>query len=395
MTSPCDVLLLGWKAPAALELSRLGVRVTCVVEPGREVSSDAVHRVVRCPDPADASAVVSALVRNGLRVSGFQHVLSAKEFPLVAAAILGSSIGSVAAHVETAVALRDKLVQKRCVAAAGVATAEAILLEDESDLALLTGSTDVVIKPVAGGGSHDTFVLRHGDGVAYDRAVALVRQSSPVVAEAFVKGAELHADGVVRGGEVRVITVSRYLENLIRVSEGALVGSVIQTADADPGLGEDMSDLASRALRAIGHHDGIFHLEAFETPDGLVFSECAGRSGGGGIPRAFREATGIDLHRAWALAALGKDDRSRPQHYSEGTFGQVRLVRSTPAGPTSTEVLAQPGVVWADVAKGPVSRDPRSGSDVASGWAVARAASAGLLAERLRSLAAWFAEGVW
>ncbi|QHT57564.1 ATP-grasp domain-containing protein [Cellulomonas sp. H30R-01] len=386
------VLLLGWKEPVLRELVARGADVTCVVEPARDVALPGV-RVVRCGAPADAAAVVSALVRDGVAWDDRTHVLSAKEFPLVTAAVLARAAGASGMPVETAVRLRDKVAQKRAVSAAGVPTADTRLLHDADDLRSLDLSAPVVVKPVSGGGSHDTFVLRADDEAALERAAALTRAAPPVLVESYVDGRELHVDGVVRDGAVTLLTVSRYLDNLIRVGDGGAVGSVIQPPHRAPGLYRDAEQLTTAVLRAIGHADGIFHLEAFETPDGLVFGECAGRAGGGGIARAFRESTGVDLHVAWVDAALGAPAATGVAPADEAV-GQLRLVPGPDARElfSTQDALALGGVVWADVAGAP-SRDPRSGSDVAAGWLVAREADPGALGDRLRDLASWFAAG--
>lgn len=391
MNAPA-ALLLGWKAPAVRELDRLGAAVTCVVEPAREVPDDTPARVVRCHDPADASAVVAALARADVDLRSFTHVLSAKEFPLVAAAVLAAAVRAHGMPLDTAVALRDKLVQKQRVRAAGVVTATTVPLRSPGDLDALTGS--VVVKPVAGGGSHDTFVLRPGDAAAEHRARDVLRSGAPFVAETFVDGAELHADGVVRDGEVRLLTVARYLDNLIDVNDGGTVASVVEPAREEPALHRAVLDLTTRVLHAVGHRDGIFHLEAFETSAGLVFGECAGRAGGGAITHAFRLGTGTDLHRAWALAALGLPDTSAPPADAGTTVvGQGRLVAPPGATPPSTaDVLARDGVLWAEVHPGPLAADPRTGSDVASGWAVVTAPDPAAARASLRSLGAWFVE---
>jgi formate-dependent phosphoribosylglycinamide formyltransferase (GAR transformylase) len=67
------------------------------------------------------------------------------------------------------------------------------------------------------------------------------------------------------------------------------VGTVLLEPSGHADLYAQAQDLVSRALAALGHTNGVFHLEAFRQGDRLVFSECAGRTSGGMVREKLQE----------------------------------------------------------------------------------------------------------
>lgn len=151
--------------------------------------------------------------------------------------------------------------------------------------------------------------------------------------------------------------------------------------------------LVSRAVRALRHTDGVFHLEAFETADGLVFSECGGRVSGGGNDKAIRLHTGVDIHEEWARAAMGLPPNLSAE-ISARTFGDIQLPAS--AGrieqlPTEHDFYTRPGVedVRLHVTVGE-EMPPATKSSVRAATVVVSGATAADVRERMARLSEWF-----
>lgn len=394
MTSPVSVLLLGWKEAVVRSLLARGVPVTCV--DSRDVGSGVAGvRMVRVRDSADVSDVLAGLARADLPLTGFSHVLSAKEFPLVGAAALAAALGAEGMDLTVAVSLRDKYVQKNRVRAAGLPVADASLLNSVDELKSADLPRPFVLKPPAGGGSSSTFVIDDRADLGSAEMREVFAGSAPLLAESFVEGREIHVDGVVRAGRVLAHTVSRYLENLIKVRDGAAVASILLPPAEHADLYVQAGDLADRVLTALGHRDGVFHLEAFITDTGLVFSECGGRVGGVGVHPTVLAATSIDLHEQWVDAALGVPRDHLPVVGDGWVYGWLRL-EAAPGRltvvPSAAEVRDHPGVVWAQTTAvpGDVVGDPTSSTAVGLGSVVARAESVDLLARRIGEIDSWF-----
>ncbi|WP_405554226.1 acetyl-CoA carboxylase biotin carboxylase subunit family protein [Streptomyces sp. NBC_01171] len=341
------VLLIGWRPDAVEALHRLGAEVTCVVAahelPAVGALLDDAHTVV-AGDPYATEPTLAALAREGLSADRFDVVTSQFEYSLVNAAVVGGARSRTSP--EQALLLRDKALQKRRIRAAGLPVADSALVTRPAALhgfALSRG----VLKPLD---------LSAGRGVrtwADDAGRALLAETladsptpGPWLAESWVDGTELHLDGVVRAGRVRFVSVGRYLQNPLAVHTGGPRGSLMEHPDHDPSLYDRAGAFADRAMAALDHHDGVFHLEVYEQPDGTwVFGECGGRIAGGSIDVMVRLQHGVDLHEEWARAVLGLPPTpARPAAVT--SFGHVFLAAPGPrcALPGLPEIAARPGV---------------------------------------------------
>ncbi|MFF2807139.1 acetyl-CoA carboxylase biotin carboxylase subunit family protein [Streptomyces sp. NPDC058000] len=390
------VLLLGWNAGrAAAALAGLGARVTCVTEPSQAAAarnSGLVERTVAVADSADTEAVLAALARAGRRPHDYAAVAPSQELRMVAASVLGALGGTRALPLATALALRDKALQKHLIRTAGIPTARSVVAESPVEVPLAPFAFPVVVKALNGHGSLGAERLRspaHARTWTYRPG-----DDGPWQVEEFVPGPEIHLDGAVRGGVVTALAASRYLGNVLDTHHGAPMGSVVADPRRDPDLYRHGRSLATRALAALGHDDGVFHLEAFEQPDGsLVFGECAGRVAGGRIDEVVRRKFGVDLHAQWAAALLGLPAPPAAAHPDDEAFGFLRLSAApgvVDEAPDIEEILSRDGVVTAEHERR--TRGARTGRPVS--FAVFRAVLTGKdeahVAQHAQDLTAWF-----
>jgi biotin carboxylase len=323
-----------------------------------------------------------------------------KEQALVTASIIARIVDARGLPLETAISLRDKYLQKSAVRQAGVLVADCSVLEDVGELEEC--EIPLVIKPIAGGGSRLTALIRNQRDRR--RFLSEVPQSErgPWLVEQVIDGAELHADGIVRSGVIVTMTVSRYLSNVIKVHEGALVGSVIEPRNEAAELYERALRLCSQSLAALRHHDGIFHLEMFEQPDGaLIFSECAGRLGGGAILNVVRYQEGIDLAVEWAHSSLGLPATAEMSavRRRDGTTGFCLL--QTPVGVAKRVPELGPSAKWPGYVEGEVTLKPgmimkasTDASDIRAGSVVIHARAPSGVSRQLRAVADWFRQSL-
>lgn len=409
------VLLLGWRSEAARALMDRGARVTCVGKPqhrkeAQTVAPEMPFLSARHPDNLDDC--VGAFTRAGLSREDFDLACTGSEVPMVLAALLNRGASGIA--LRTAVALRDKAAQKECLLSKGIPTASWTVVDDLDALAVLHASgqdavlsdffrgsevpsatAGVVIKPLAGGGARDTFRVRTASELADARErVSPEMKNGPWLVETFVEGTEYQVDGIVRDGRVRTLTVARYLENLIGVHDGAVVGTIVLRQSDHTRLYADARQLTASALEAIGHANGVFHLELFEQAERLVFGECAGRVSGGVVDLAVQHMFGVDLHEGWARALLAlapTDEMTDPK----AVFAEIFL--GCPPGtvlavPSQSDVLVRPGVVDAfiDVAVGDRMPDMSASSGMRAAAAVVQGADEREVERRMYDLVSWF-----
>ncbi|GAA3634526.1 hypothetical protein GCM10022223_61070 [Kineosporia mesophila] len=394
---PSSVLLIGAKPDGAVRsLLRAGAEITCVASVKHAAGLPPGIRAVPVHDPADVEDVLLGLGRHGIDLTEFDVVTSALEYGLVAASVIGTLAGTTSVlPVSTAVRLRDKIVQKRVVRRARVLVAANTTAADEQEATAAVkavGGPPVVVKPPHGAGARETVRLADDDALTHWAGRA---RPGPWTVEAFVDGVEHHLDGVVREGRVVLLTVSRYLSNMIDVPAGGMNGSVLLRPADEPGLYQAAQQLVSRSLTAMEHTTGVFHLEAFQRPDGqLVFGECGGRVAGKRIDEMIRLATGVDLHEEWAAAVLGLPTGAGAAVVREdAAFGNLDLL--APPGrivslPGLDDLARRPGVVHAEYKLRPGSTmtsfedtNTRVGRVVVSGRNVAE------VEQHLSEAAAW------
>jgi hypothetical protein len=209
---------------------------------------------------------------------------------------------------------RDKAVMKRRAADAGLPTCRwtpARHLDEAA--ALLREAGQVIVKPADGTGSAG--ITRCATEAELRAAIAATGPDSALVEE-FVPDEMLHIDAVVRGGQVRHATVSRYLVPTTSYREGIPVPSV--TVD-DPEVCDRAREHLLRCAAGFAVRDAVLHLEVFHRPPNhgpadhrLLFNEMACRAGGAGVGTVFATLTGVNLYQAMVAAALGEPAADPP-----------------------------------------------------------------------------------
>ncbi|MFF1837027.1 acetyl-CoA carboxylase biotin carboxylase subunit family protein [Streptomyces sp. NPDC058231] len=395
------VLVVGWKAKAIRALARHGAVVTSVVTPGEAAKcrSLGLGRTLVAADPTRVEDVAAVLARHDESAADFDVVCSPQELTVLTAALLGAPAGNSAIPHRTALALRDKAVQKAAVRAARLPVASSSVCAHTGDLADVAADGPVVVKPLSGAGSADTY--RVDTPAEASRLAKQLTEQGPAVpwlVEEFIDGTEMQVDGVVRDGTLLFMSVARYLHNLIHIHDGALVGAAALAPGAHPELYGRIGGLAARALEALGFEDGVFHMEVFVDRDRVVFSECGGRVGGGLTDEMLRHRFGTDIYDEWARAVLGLPTAVAEKEPDTGdSVGYIHL--TVPSGrvtaaPTHEELAARPGVLHAelDVNVGDVVGDLTVSSHLRAARVLIRGADDTSVTADLHSLAQWFGQ---
>ncbi|MFE5219361.1 MULTISPECIES: ATP-grasp domain-containing protein [unclassified Streptomyces] len=392
-------LVLGWRSATTEVLESLGERVTCVVSPGDVKTARRRGfggELIVVPDPTNVEHVLSGLARKGIAPESFGAVGTNLELAVVAASVVGELSAARALGVRTAILLRDKVAQKAAVRKAGVPVAECFTVDALTELPSTGSAYPLVVKPLAGAGTVNTFALSSAaEAAELQRLLPGEQGYGPWAVEEFIDGVEVQIDGVVRDGEVVFLAISRYLQNLITIKQGGLVGCVLLEPSNHRETYTMANDVVARALAALEHADGVFHLEGFLQEDRLIFSECAGRTSGGMVREMLQKKFGIDLVAEWGRSLLGISAQIPDDSLTDLCYGDVHLV--APPGeicsvPTVDQILEREGVVEATVETRPgnVAADPSTSSNVKAGRVIAAGASESEVEENLKAVAQWF-----
>jgi hypothetical protein len=228
-----------------------------------------------------ASAVRDALVSDG--PERVDAVVSLSEFGHYAGAAARQHYGLPYRGTAEIERVRDKVVMKRAVAAAGIAVPA--FISDPSAWTMAGWRGRTVAKPPTGASSAGVRVFP----TLAEAVSALGDEGDRFEYEEYVDGSVLHVDGFVAAGRLTDAVPAICLGTPLEYAGGAVIGSV-QIRD------QAAVELAGEVVRAIGIDEGVIHLELFRRPDGsLVFLELGHRIGGAGIVTAYRRHTGIDL----------------------------------------------------------------------------------------------------
>ncbi|MGW1617790.1 hypothetical protein [Streptomyces sp. NPDC002172] len=400
------VLLLGSARYVVEACVRLGIDAV-VASGAREndagLAADDQVTVLRVDHQASSEAVLGALHRGGFTDRDFDAVVTSDEFALVTAGLIAEHLGCRAIDARTALNFRDKYLQKRLVAEAGIDTARVTLIEDVHDVSALTDLPypRAVLKPVAGASTRLTAVVDtaeelHGLSRRYRTAGTAERT---FVLEEFIGGEEWIADGIVFGGEVLFWSLGAYgAPCLTALDEGLPLWMRRIDPDTEQWRYERAQPVVLGALRALGLTDGVFHMELFHNPASgrLVFGECGARRGGALIQEEVQAKFDVDLGEAMVLCGLGR----RPElnvKVRPGLVGTAYLPGRPGIlvdRPSAADLMALPEVEYARVEApvGTVWTGGPSGTDQRVAQILVTADSEAELKQRFAEVRQWFDE---
>ncbi|GAA0499236.1 MULTISPECIES: ATP-grasp domain-containing protein [Streptomyces] len=223
------------------------------------------------------------------------------------AARLRDHFGVPGVDTETALLCRDKVRMKEVMRSNGIRV-PAFWAVDAStpyaDLEKIAAAVPgrLVLKPQRQAGSFGIMVFRDGtEFLAHARDHGIPDDHE---VEEFIDGDVCHVDGVVRDGEIRFLSASRYIGDCLTFqnSEQHLSGVTFDDASTLARI----TDLTALVLKSLRLHTSTFHLELFRTPDDeLIFLEIGNRFGGAYISDSIRAVYGVDLVRESVLACMG------------------------------------------------------------------------------------------
>lgn len=223
--------------------------------------------------------------------------------PLVlAAAKLRERWGIAGMSVDTVRGFRDKELMKERVRAAGLRVPRSARAKDahEARAAAEQVGFPLVIKPIAGAGSADTYLCR--DQATFE--ATLQRSAWEASVEEYIEGDEFTFDTLCINGTPAYENVAQYLPKPLEARSEAWISPVILTVrnltQPDIALGVE---LGRKVLGALGMGTGFTHMEWFLTPSGeAVFGEIGCRPGGARLVDQMNYTSDIDLFREWARA---------------------------------------------------------------------------------------------
>jgi len=297
---------------------------------------------------------------------------------VVLAARLREAFGVPGMTVERAFPFRDKESMKQVLDAAGVRTPHhyrACTADEVRDAKERIGYP-IIIKPVAGAGSADTYPIR--DDAELEDALERTRHVEEVSVEEYVEGDEYTFDTVCANGEILFYNVALYRPKplLARLNpwicSQAFVLKDTERSDVRKGRA-----LGERVLQALGFESGFTHMEWFLTPDGeAIFGEIGARAPGARLVHAMNYSCDIDLFTGWAEAVChGRLSQDTHKKYNCALVFKRADGEGTVCAYDGLEpILAEHGEHIASIELTPIGEPKRDWTKVVvgDGWIVAR-----------------------
>ncbi len=198
---------------------------------------------------------------------GGEHGLEAARRVAVELGLPASSEAAIARAL-------DKVASKEAFRAAGVPTPEGIVVADAGELRAAMGEGRWILKPSGGSGSRGVRIVRPKDDLAAALDVCRAAAPGAVLAEPFLEGRSIDANGLLRDGEYVPLGV---LEKYATPPPSRLPLGGYDPAALPDGEAEEVYAIVERGARALGLAVGPVKADLLRTAEGYVLLEVAPR----------------------------------------------------------------------------------------------------------------------
>lgn len=203
---------------------------------------------------------------------------------------------------------RDKALMKATLREAGLPCARHRLVHTADDAWAFAQEVGfpLVAKPPAGAGARNTERLANSTALTEWLVVNPPQADDPLLLEEFLTGREHSLETVTINGKAVWHSLTHYDPTPLQVIEQPWVQwCVVLPREIDDPRYDDIRDIGSRSLAALGMDTGVSHCEWFRRADGSVaISEIAARPPGAQITTLISRAHDIDFVRAWVEVQL-------------------------------------------------------------------------------------------
>lgn len=303
-------------------LAESGARVVGVGDQGTGALPDLVRQClseyIQVPSLWNSAAVIAELHRQ-LKGRSLDKIECLWEPGIMLAAELRAHFGVPGLGIEQAHRFRDKEAMKVALDAAGIRTPRHIAAQTIAECwdAADTIGFPLILKPIAGAGSADTYRIDSADDL---RAVLPALRHVPVVSvEEFVEGEEFTFDTITINGQIEYYNVAWYRPRpLIARSNEWISPQVIALRNVDqPDLADGVR-MGFDVIKALDFDTGFTHMEWYRKADGeVVFGEIGARPPGAHQVDQMKYACDFDVFKAWGQAvACGRIEANIQRRYN-------------------------------------------------------------------------------
>lgn len=217
-----------------------------------------------------------------LRDTKYDAIISLDEFDVLIAAKLREKFNIKGQLLSDALLFRDKEKMVQKVSELGFTVPMTRKVSSYEELqSFYNNVKDIILKPINGAGSVDTFRIRSEEELR--NAFGIIKKNNvEAIAQEYISKEIYHIDGFICKGEMIYCEPSHYIFNPLDIKEGTSASAVSLDRDSEDytKLVEYASSLVSK-LYPLGTF--LFHLEVFYDKKEIIFLEVACRIGGARI----------------------------------------------------------------------------------------------------------------
>ncbi|WP_396221334.1 acetyl-CoA carboxylase biotin carboxylase subunit family protein [Gemmatimonas sp.] len=222
------------------------------------------------------------------------------------AAQIREALGVPGQSYHQALRFRNKDLMKQALAEGGVRVPHHAIASTPAEVwaAAEQVGYPLIIKPIAGAGSMDTF--RCDDAADVKQAIAQLGHVAVVDVEEFIDGEEYTYDTVCAGGDIKYFHIAFYRPRplIARTNEWISPQTLTYKNVDDPKLAGGRA-MGEQVLKVLGYDTGFTHMEWYRKADGeAVFGEVAARPPGARTVDLMNYSGDMDLFNGWAEAEL-------------------------------------------------------------------------------------------
>jgi biotin carboxylase len=225
---------------------------------------------------------------------------------VILAARLREKLGVPGQDVAQATLFRDKDAMKQAVVKAGIRAPKhrRATTPAETQRAAEQIGFPVIVKPIAGAGSADTF--RVNSRLELDAVLARLGQARDVNVEEFIDAVEYTFDTICINGTIAFWNMCLYRPRPLTARQEEWISpQTIALRDVEADYLAGGREMGHAVLKALGFQTGFTHMEWYRKENGeTIFGEIAARPPGARTVDCMNYASDIDLFEGWAEAVL-------------------------------------------------------------------------------------------
>ena len=260
---------------------------------------------IQAPSLLDEEAVI-AQVAAWKEAAPLDQVECLWEPGVILAAKIRERLRIPGQDVEQAILFRDKDAMKQAVAAAGIRVPKHRRATNAGQCQRAADEIGfpIIIKPIAGAGSADTF--RVNSRQELDSALMRVGKDREVNIEEFIEADEYTWDTICIDGKIQYLNICFYRPRPLPARQNEWISpQTVALRDLEQPHLAGANAMGPAVLKALGFQTGFTHMEWYRTASGeTIFGEIAARPPGARTVDIMNSAGDTDLYAGWAEAAM-------------------------------------------------------------------------------------------